>query len=100
MPGNCANQALREVIEAIASELGNDFFGVLAKSLFRRLGRTYPFVGEVGQSEQISRAYAGGVCLDNMEYTLAGTPCANVVGNRSMWHIPMGYMGKGTGIAC
>ena len=68
------------------------------RALFRRLEHTYPFVGELVRASKY-RVRMHALCahrehVDNMEYTLAGTPCANVVSNRSMRHIPMGIWEK------
>jgi len=98
MTDNRANESLREVIEATASVVGNDFFRTLVQSLVSTLGVTHCFVGElVGEKKDRVRTHAlsvNGSLVDNVEYALVGTPCENVVSTRSMWHIPTGMREK------
>ena len=102
MTDNRANEALREVLEATASVIGNDFFGALAKNLAATMGVTHGFVGElIGEKKDRVRAHGlcvKGTMVGGVEYALAGTPCENVVSNRSMWHIPHGMREKAPGL--
>ncbi len=88
-----AEQSMSLLVEALSGALGEEFFRRLVASLGKALEADYAFVGELVQADQeISRTvavWARGQIVDNLEYALAGTPCANVVG-RELCYYPSG----------
>jgi diguanylate cyclase (GGDEF)-like protein/PAS domain S-box-containing protein len=77
---------LRHAAVGVSTKTGEHFFQSLVQYLGETLGVDYAFVGEL--SEQTpnriisSAVFAHGQIVDNIEYDLAGTPCANVVGRQ------------------
>jgi PAS domain S-box-containing protein len=79
-----------EVVSAIAqgtsATVGKAFFQPLVRCLAETLGMDYAFVGEVADTNArrvlTCARYSKGGFLENVEYDLADTPCANVVGKR------------------
>ncbi|NJD57759.1 MAG: PAS domain S-box protein [Nitrospirae bacterium] len=75
--------ALHTLIQEVAGKTDEEFFDTLVEKLARTLNADHAFVGEL--SPDLSRVrtialFERGTLVDNMEYTLAGTPCENVVG--------------------
>jgi PAS domain S-box-containing protein len=82
---------LRLVVEGTVSETGTEFFRALVKNLSVALGTAGAWVTEYQPEEQKLRALAmwlNGKHVEHYEYCLVGTPCAPVVENRSLVHIP------------
>ncbi|MGB8341445.1 MAG: sigma 54-interacting transcriptional regulator [Chthoniobacterales bacterium] len=82
---------LRLVVEGTVSETGTDFFRALVRNLAAALGTAGAWVTEYFPKEQKLRALAmwlKGEYVDRYEYLLDGTPCAPVVENRALVHIP------------
>ncbi len=77
---------LRHAAIGVSAQIGENFFQSLVKYLGETLGVDYAFVGELSEQTPnritTSAVYARGRIVDNLEYDLAGTPCANVVGNQ------------------
>ena len=78
-----AEGALRSVVVGTAAATGEEFFRTLAQHLATALGVRYSLVGELIEPDR-SRVrtlavWAGGQFTDNLEYDLAGAPCALVV---------------------
>jgi signal transduction histidine kinase len=74
---------LKSIVESTAATTGEDFFKSLVKQLATLLDVCYAFVGKMVQTEaeriKTIAVWADGGYADNIEYDLAGTPCANVV---------------------
>ena len=84
-------EILRLVVDGAASETGTEFFRALVKNLATALGTAGAWVTEYLPEEQKLRALAmwlNGEHVEHYEYCLMGTPCAPVVENRSLVHIP------------
>jgi PAS domain S-box-containing protein len=82
---------LRLVVEGLVAETGRDFFRALVKNLAAALGTAGAWVTEYLPKEQKLRALAmwlNGEYVEHYEYYLEGTPCAPVVENRALVHIP------------
>ena len=85
------DEALRLVIEGTVSETGTEFFRALVRNLSLALGTAGAWVTEYLPEEQKLRALAmwlNGKHVEHYEYCLTGTPCAPVVEQRSLVHIP------------
>lgn len=72
---------------------GDNYFNDLALFLAEKTGVEYVLIGylENGQMNKVSTValYAHGKLVNNMSYTLAGTPCENVMG-RNCCYYPSG----------
>jgi formate hydrogenlyase transcriptional activator len=82
---------LRLAVEGTASETGAGFFRALVKNLAAVLGTQGAWVTEYLPAEQKLRALAmwmKGDFVENFEYRLPGTACADVVEARKLIHIP------------
>jgi PAS domain S-box-containing protein len=83
--------ALRLVVEGTVSETGGDFFRALVRNLAQALGTTGAWVTEYLPQEKKLRALAmwlEGEFIESYEYFIAGTPCCQVVEDRTLIHIP------------
>jgi formate hydrogenlyase transcriptional activator len=77
-----AEIAFRPVVEATADKSGLDFLRHLVKNLAQSLGVAYAFVAEFAGTANRVRTIAlwdGTDWLPNIEYSLQGTPCEQVV---------------------
>jgi PAS domain S-box-containing protein len=86
-----AESALDQTMRCTAGSTGTEFMRRLVLQLAAALDVEYCFVSELlpGDAER-ARTLAfcrGGVIVDNIEYALAGTPCANVL-RKSVCHVP------------
>ncbi|MES9964820.1 MAG: CBS domain-containing protein [Candidatus Sedimenticola sp. 20ELBAFRAG] len=73
----------QSIIRGTSSVIGDAFFQELVENLARALGVRYAFIGRAGDTLQTVTTlavWAGNGFGDNFEYTLAKTPCDNVVG--------------------
>ncbi|MGE5241817.1 MAG: EAL domain-containing protein [Bacteroidota bacterium] len=83
-------QILQQVAQAISSVTGGDFFRELVIQLTQTLDTDHAFVGELtedGTAIQTVANCAHGKIADNFRYRLSGTPCANVVGKNTCFHV-------------
>ncbi|MFQ5591778.1 MAG: PAS domain S-box protein [Phycisphaerae bacterium] len=75
-------EALRSVVEGTAGAVGEDFFRSLvrsiASSLAVRCAVVAALTGPEGDRARTLAVWLGDDFADNIEYTLAGTPCENV----------------------
>ena len=82
------------IAKGVSTVAGHIFFNSLMEHLSKSLGADYAFVGELmkGHPGRVRTlvVWGHGRLVDNFEYDLAGTPCADVVRQR-----PCGY---GSGI--
>jgi len=88
-PGDEA--ALRLVVEGTVSETGVEFFRALVKNLATAMGTIGAWVTEYLPDQKRLRSYAfwlNGSFVENFEYAVAGTPCAQVVEDRKLIHLP------------
>ncbi|TKB73098.1 MAG: GAF domain-containing protein [Nitrospira sp.] len=77
-----SNQTLRAIFEGTAPAVGEGFFHLLVKNLAKALDIEYAFVSEfcVDRTKVRTLAFwAGDRLKDNFEYTIAGTPCEQVL---------------------
>jgi transcriptional regulator with GAF, ATPase, and Fis domain len=83
--------ALRLVLDGTAPAVGHDFFRALVKNLALAAGVAGAWVTEYLPQHDRLRAFAfwlGGQFVEGFEYTLPGTPCAPVVRERRLVHVP------------
>ena len=76
--------ALRAIVEGTAHSTGEEFFRTLVRHLSRAVEAQYAFVAEFASPETKMRVrtiafWAKDRIADNLEWTLAGTPCEDVV---------------------
>ena len=76
--------ALRAIVEGTARTIGEDFFQSLVRHLARAMDTNYAFVAEFASPETTTKArtiafWAKDRIAENFEWTLAGTPCEEVV---------------------
>jgi len=64
---------------------GENFFEALAKYLAQSLGVDYAFIAKLADDKHAATValFARGRIVENIEYSLHGTPCENVVGKKS-----------------
>ena len=76
------HELLRGLVEGTATASGDEFFQSLVRHLASVLGVRYAFVAEFAEVTTRVRTlsfWSGDDLRDNVEYELAGTPCAEVV---------------------
>lgn len=76
--------ALRAIVEGTAHTIGQEFFQTLVRHLAQAVDAHYAFVAEFASAEINTKARtiafsAGDRILNNFEWTLAGTPCEEVL---------------------
>ena len=74
-------QILRNIIEGVSNNYGKAFFDTIALKLHDSIGADFTFIARLDVDAYVSRTIslvAGGELVDNMEYSLTDTPCANV----------------------
>lgn len=85
-----ADNALRLLVEGTAAVIGDDFFRSLARHLAAALNVRYAFVAECtspANTQVRTLAFWLGTDFgENFEYTLAGTPCEQVIGGAVCYH--------------
>lgn len=80
---------LREVAKAVSNRTGRKFLDSLVISLGDTLDAEYVFVAGLVDDGKAARTVSlcvDGEIEDNIQYDLAGTPCANVAGNDTCVH--------------
>lgn len=83
--------ALRTILDGTASETGDLFFTSLVQNLARALNTHGAWVTEYFEEKRRLKAIAfwiGGKWFNDFEYSIEGTPCATVIENRNMIHVP------------
>src|SRR5260370_14764112 len=90
---NCAEElaALRAIVDGTAHSMGEEFFQNLVRHLARSLSVNYAFVAEFASPETTTRArtisfWARDRIAENFEWTLACTPCEEVVHGKLCHH--------------
>ncbi len=78
--------SLLNVAKGVSASIGESFFREVVLHLAKALAADYAFVGELaGDNDERVRTVAvcaDGQIVDNFEYELRNTPCANVVAHR------------------
>lgn len=77
-------ELLSDIIEAVSNTYGNEFLNRLTEKLCRVIGADYTFIGLFDKDNYKSRTVslvAKGQVVENFDYSLEGTPCANVFEN-------------------
>ena len=80
--------ALRAIVEAAARSSGEEYFQAFVRNLARAVDAHYAFIAEFASAENNTKArtiafWAKDRIADNFEWTLAGTPCEEVL----MWSL-------------
>ena len=74
---------IREIARFLSETSSETFFPALVENLARLLQAEYAFIGELSgvkrDTIRVIASFAQGEPADTFEYTLAGTPCAEVV---------------------
>jgi formate hydrogenlyase transcriptional activator len=86
--------ALRAIVEAASHSSGEEYFQAFVRNLARAVHARYAFVAEFVSPEIHTKArtiafWAGDHIADNFEWTLAGTPCEEVL-HGDLCHHPSG----------
>ena len=75
---------LRNIIEGVSNNYGKAFFDTITSKLHESIGADFTFIARLDLDAYVSRTVslvAGGNVVDNMEYSLEHTPCADVADN-------------------
>jgi two-component system NtrC family sensor kinase len=75
---------LRNIIEGVSNNYGKAFFDTITIKLHESIGADFTFIARLDLDASVSRTVslvAAGKVVDNMEYSLEHTPCADVAGN-------------------
>jgi PAS domain S-box-containing protein len=86
--------ALRAIVEAASHSSGEEYFQAFVRNLARLVDAHYAFIAEFVSADVHTRArtiafWARDRIADNFEWTLAGTPCKDVVRGH-LCHYPSG----------
>ena len=86
--------ALRAIVEAASHRSGEEYFQALVRHLACALGTHHAFIAEFASPEAHTKArtiafWAKDHIAENFEWTLAGTPCEEVVHGK-LCHHPSG----------
>jgi formate hydrogenlyase transcriptional activator len=86
--------SLRAIVEAAARSTGEEYFQAFVRNLARLVDAHYAFIAEFASPETTARArtiafWARDHIAENIEWTLAGTPCEDVV-HGNLCHHPSG----------
>jgi len=72
---------IRQVIEAVSNTYGDDFFNAITLALHKIIKADYTFIAILDKDAYVSKTItlvAKGNIVDNFEYSLQDTPCADV----------------------
>ena len=79
-----AEEAIKNIAAGVSAEIGEAFFHQLVMNLGRLFNSRYVYIGLLDEQDTTCintlAVSEDGVVADNFSYRLAGTPCANVVG--------------------
>ena len=86
--------ALRAIVEAASHSSGEEYFQAFVRNLARLVDAHYAFIAEFASPETTTKArtvafWARDHIAENFEWTLAGTPCEEVV-HGNLCHHPSG----------
>lgn len=77
------DEKLQTIVQGVSAVTGEEFFATLAKHVAVTLAVDYAFVGELSDEEPLSMrtiaVFGNGAPQENFTYSLAGTPCAEVI---------------------
>lgn len=77
------DEALREIVQGVSAATGEEFFASLVKHLAEALRTDYAMVGELTEVDppgmRTIAMFGKGRPMHNFEFSLAGTPCAEVI---------------------
>ncbi|WP_455216972.1 EAL domain-containing protein, partial [Kaarinaea lacus] len=77
-------RALRTIALGVSGQSGDSFFHQMSRSLNKLFDAKYAFIGLLNEADSMQidtlSVSMDGVIVDNIQYHLDGTPCANVVG--------------------
>ena len=82
---NLINETLHFLAQSGWKETRHEFFTALVTFLGRKLGAEYALVDELlpdGVTAKTVGVYAAGKIIPDLEYSLRGTPCENVMGKK------------------
>jgi len=91
LPGLDVNAALRSILEGTATETGERFFQALVRNLAKVLNTEGAWVTEYIEESRKLRALAFWMrdqWIEDFEYLIEGTPCARVIEEACLVHIP------------
>jgi PAS domain S-box-containing protein len=80
---HCINQLLNFIVQRSWEAAGRKFLPALAQRLGQLTGVDYVIIGKLGENAgtvETVGLYAHGEVVQNISYSLAGTPCDNVIG--------------------
>lgn len=83
---------LPQIITSLKASYGNDFFNTLSLELSKHIGADYTFIARLNKEKHTSRTISlvsKGVLVDNFEYSLHDTPCADI-SDESLCMYPQG----------
>ncbi len=78
-------QVLRNIIEGVSNNFGSAFFEKITLKMAEAIGADYTFIARLDKSAYKSRTLAlvaNNKIVDNIEYSLEHTPCADVSNNQ------------------
>lgn len=85
-----ANEVMKQIVVGTSATIGNEFLKSIVKHLAISLQVKYAFIGELveGQFEKVMTlaVWANGELAENFEYSLKGTPCENMLKNRTFYY--------------
>jgi len=84
------NKAIRSILEGTSSEIGQEFFISLVQNLSNVLNTKAAWVTEYFEEEKRLKSKAfilGDQWLNDFEYSIYGTPCEVVVGEKRLVHV-------------
>jgi len=80
---------IQKVIESVSNTSGNDFFNAITLALQNTISADYTFIAVIDKEEftgkTVALVYKGEV-IENFEYSLSNTPCANVAGDSTCYY--------------
>lgn len=73
--------AIRLIAAGVSTKTGERFFQQMVESLTKLFGADYAFIGMIDETQWVNTLVicVHGKISPNMSYSLAGTPCANVI---------------------
>ncbi len=85
-----AERAIRHIAAGVSAQTGSSFFEQLVVHLSQLFQADYAFIGllDEDQADYVNTVSvcAHGKIVDNISYSLSGTPCAGVVGHKTCMH--------------
>ena len=84
-----ADDALKSLATSFAHLAGRSFFEAVSRHIATTIGVDFVFVGEYNQKAGtvgVLGGYAKGAAMGDLNYSLLGTPCAEVIGQRTCFY--------------